>query len=395
LAIEMLINFKVIKKIINLLFIMSYFIYRARYPLPDFELNQLMLFCEIFFILFFYSVSFKDFILKDVFVYLFILILIILHILYIYLLIYENDKIISMIVSSFRLYTYFFVIYIFAKYFFSPKVFIQYLLIFSSIVSIVANITIYLKVNFLVDYAYGYARPIALFSEPSSFAPIVSFLLLYGLYKKKLYIILLSLITLINVNSGLTTAIAMISFLIYYFHKLSFKYLILFLSILIIVVYILLNYSDISHYHSIERIIYMLESFDIEQGHLGQARIATLYNIYIFLVDSNNILFGTGLNSAKSIHYLNDSYNEFSFLHIVFHSFGILGVSCYFLLVTYVYKKLLNNKNNQLLFILYVPFLLSAISNSAEGSLLYQFHLVIIFYVFFNKNHTRNQKCSS
>jgi hypothetical protein len=366
-------------KLINFLYIFTYFFYVSRDPFPRVLFFEFTLIIEIISITIFILLYFKIYIIREVLIYLCLFFLLITHFLIIELSIIESPNFFQNLINIFRLSAYIFYAYIFAKYIFCKKYFFKYFLFASTLCLILLLLFSLPGLNYLGMYGYGYYRPALFLSEPSAFAPIISFLLVYSAYKKNIILLILSITSLFVINSGLVVAVSFITLLIYLLQKVNIKYSIFF-SVIAVLFFSMIasNYS----FHSLDRIVTMFTDFDLNEGQYGQARIATFFNVINFLTEVNALYFGTGFNSAKILHTGTYLYNEFSFTHIILHSFGLLGIGIYFSVLVYTYKKIVKYYfNDSVLFIFFVATSVSALTNSAEGSIMYKLHLIVIFYV--------------
>ena len=269
--------------IANLLFVSTYFVFRLRSPFPVVQLNSFMIPLEMIYILLVFILFFKKHVTKEILFFILIFIIIISHYLVLQIFELQSLHITISLLKMLRLYSYFFITYIFAKYLLDFEKLIYYFLFYSIITLFFVCIIYFFQLNFLIDYVYGYLRPIVLLSEPSAFAPIVSFLLVYGFSRKNFFFILLALVSIICINSGMVLATSVSVMLLYIILEIKRKWFLIFtitIIIIIIILFLLLNNVFFS-FQSFIRIIKMFESFDIASGSLGQSRLNTLYNIFL------------------------------------------------------------------------------------------------------------------
>jgi hypothetical protein len=369
---------------INIFVILTYFVYRFRYPLPNYEINQPMLYIELTIVFIYMLLFYLKALLKDV-----ILVILILSILFIHLMsveiVYPSSYFTNSAISLFRMFVYTFTIYIFSKYILDVKYFVDKFLSISLIVLMFTLVNHFIDLGFFYSHGYGFPRPAFMLSEPSSFAPLVSIVFVYGIAKRRFDYVLLSLSSMWVINSGLTIFVPFLALAIYTIHKNDHK---LWFSSLITGL-IIAYFIDLADIHSIERLYYFKDNFSLENGQMGTARLTTFYNVAIDRLDSGTLWIGSGFNTGKIMYENMDMYGEFGLLHMLFTSFGILGLSLYLILSVMALIRVRALHGFNLIYIFYISLLLSAFINSAQGAILWKFHLIIIFFIFVNKKNSK------
>ncbi len=367
--------------ITNILYILVYFIYRSRAPFPAYELYNITLMFEISSILICFTIFYNTTIVKNILGYIFLYLILLLHFLAVNV---SSSIVLPLNVSLIfilRQSVYFYLTYIFAKYIYRSDKFIKYFTSLS-ITSLIILLSLYLlDIEILGGYAYGIFRPILLLSEPSAWAPIVAYIMTYGVYKKKYYLSVLALFSIFYINSGTTIVVSMAVFSIYYVNKFRGKWMIPLFVLLIILIPLILN-SSIMNLHAVTRIDAAINTFSIEDNVMGQSRLVTLSNIALYLHKTGTLAFGTGFNTARIIHPGTDDYDEFSTLHLILHSFGLSGIVIYIIVILSSFILLMKNYMFKEMHILYLAFVFASITNSAEGAILFKFHFMIIFLLF-------------
>lgn len=369
--------------ITNILYILVYFIYRSRAPFPAYELYNITLMLEIISILICFTIYYNTTIVKNILGYLFLYLVLLLHFLAVNI---SSSIVLPLNVSLIfilRQSVYFYLTFIFAKYIYRSDKFIKYFTSLS-ITSLIILLSLYLlDIEVLGGYAYGVFRPILFLSEPSAWAPIVAYIMTYGLYKKKYYLSALALFSIFYINSGTTIIVSMAVLSIYYVNIFRGKWMIPLFVLLIILIPLILN-SSIMNLHAITRIDAAISTFSIEDHVMGQSRIVTLSNIASYLNRTGTLAFGTGFNTSRIIHPATDDYDEFSTLHLVLHSFGLSGIVIYMFVILFAFILLMKKYVFKEIHILYLAFVFASITNSAEGAILFKFHFMIIVLLFLN-----------
>jgi len=373
--------------ICHIIYVSTYFIYKSRYPFFEFPLYIITTYTEIVFILIFLFYKKKLFN-EDLFIFILIFILLIFHLFIIELYFFNSPDLLASIMKLFRLYFYFYFTYLFAKYILNVDLLLKYIMSFTIIFLIITVFLSAISSSWFMESGYGFYRPAAILSEPSAFAPIVSLALGYSLIKKNYFILILVLLSIFYINSGLVTLTSFVIAVTLLFRKFTrMKFLFTFFIVIGVSVLFVYYFEQIMlNFHSVAKIINVVLLFDIDSGELGQARILTFYNSLLWLSENNLLYIGTGFNSPLVVYGDNTEYAVFSFVHMLTQSFGLIALIIYLIVIFYVGYSIVRNYSIDILFIAYISFTLSAMLNSAEGGILWKFHLLIVFYVLFNKD---------
>jgi hypothetical protein len=372
---------------INIIVLISYFIYRFRYPLPNFEINQFVIILEIFAIFYYFLVYLKVALIKEAVVYFLILLLLSLHLLIVETL-YPSSILTAKFISMARLSMYLYVAYLFSKYVVNIDFFINKFIALSALLLIFTLVIHITGFDFFLTQGYEFPRQAFTLSEPSAYAPIVSVVLLYGILRLKYLYIFLALSSMLVINSGLSIVAPLLAAIILILSKGGWKIFGTAL-ILLLILFFGLNYVELN---SIDRIFSLARSFSFEDGSMGTARLTTFYNTFIDRYESSTLWIGTGFNTGKINYDGYEMYSEFSFLHFVFLSFGLLGLILYLVLVFFTLIRIVSISGIGTLYIFYLSWLFPALFNSAQGMLLWKFHLIIIFYIFLNKKYKQERQ---
>lgn len=372
--------------IVNFIYISSYFFYSIKDSLLVFNFYRVLLPLEILIIFFIFIFLYMKKIVKEVLFFVFTTNFILIHLLFLEFSL-EMSLLSESFIKSFRLFLYLFVTYIFGKYLFDERKFIKILLNLSLIFLWVALFIKLLGLNYLVDTGYLILRPVIFLSEPSAFAPLVAFLIGYSIFYKNLFLFLFSIFSIYIINSGIVICSSLFMLIFILLYK---NYKILLFSLIILFISILVFYDLLLEFHSFQRIILIFQTFDWEIGEIGQIRLQTLYNTFIFFKEKGLLFSGMGFNTFLVYFDNKDDFliRPFSFLHIILQSFGLIGISIYFILIILSLVILINKKEINL-YIIFIAFLFSALFNSAEGAIMYKFHIlimVIIFHRYFKLN---------
>lgn len=376
---KLVINNNIIIFISNLIFISSYFLYSIRAPFPIYGLYNIFLPLEIFIIILSFLFCYKKYIIKETLIFLFLSNFVLIHLLFLEFT-FDSSDIYFAFIKAFRLTVYLFVTYLFSKYFFDENKFLKILIKYSMIYLLLALVIKVSGINFLADTGYSFIRPVVFLSEPSAFAPIVSFLIAYSIFNRKLYILVLGLVSLYTINSGMVIA----SFLFTIFFILLFKNIKLLLFLLFFGTMITgLFYNILFEFHSFKRIMLIFQNFDLSSGETGQIRLQTLYNSFIYLSENNLLFSGMGLNTFLVYFDNKEDFllRPFSFIHIIIQSFGLLGLISYLFMILCSLIILIIKKEHNL-YIIFIAFLFPALFNSAEGTIMYKFHIMVMFIIF-------------
>lgn len=300
------------------------------------------------------------------------------------------------IVKAARLYGYVFIVFIFSLRYFQWTIFKKYFLFFTYTSILFAICSKLFFPEYFSDVGYVFSRPRAFFSEPSAFAPILTFGIYYALRIKSFFLALSSFLCLYFVASGtayfvvILVGIALtLKFLICGWgrKRTILKGLMAFLLLLTCtfsIIFSSLIDQGLSGSFNYDRSKIAIKS--VTQKGVGSSRLVSLFNYYEVLNRDGNLLFGEGLNSATTYFGENSKLyqnREFSILHSFFFSFGFLGVLLLVLLLGIVLLALMRSPLSDI-YLFYCCFLFSSLINSSGGHTLYKFIYLFIFLVFFS-----------
>lgn len=241
----------------------------------------------------------------------------------------------------------------------------------------------------LVDLSYGSARAQAFFTEPSATAPAVAAIVMIAWKRCDLLGIALALVFGATASSPTVVLVSLLSVIGVYLLRRGPKMLMagLLVTAAPIVVFIMsggLQWVQASPYFGItaKRLASGLESV-ITLAQAGyNPRFRGALNVFEHLRENNLLWTGYGLNSVNP--YFNNLYagtgeatQSYSFLILIFFSYGIIGVTSV-LILSYKSAVKMYRANSDLVYI-FVPFFLTSMVNSAGGFVTYKLFLVGLF----------------
>ena len=365
------------KKIATILFLLPVFFYRLRYPFPNFLLGEYMVILEIIGLTLMSVKSFKMLDVNDKLVLIFINILLVIHtIIALYVVDYEVRF--DYIFKTIRYVYYVSLTYVFAKLFFDRNIFIKIFINFT-VIALIPFVFFVINDNLFSFQDYYVNRFSGIFSEPSALAPFLTFLIIISLKKKYFYVLLLCFI-LLKTDSG-TSYIVLLMTLMLMLLKLNkkyfFKLLIIAPIIVIISFYYLsssINFSLPTSFKKIETVLYF-SNFD--NGEFGQARIQTLYNSFMLMINEDAFVFGYGTNTWETITNKEKEFRIFNLIHFIVISFGIFSLYLFYYIFKNVLKRFRILSFEEVCFML--SFLFASLFNSAQGVILWKLFFLFLF----------------
>lgn len=365
-------------------------VYRARYPLPDLAIYNLTLPLEILTILSIFIIGLfpkygNTYIdpKKALFVFfmLFVFLMLLEHSLGMAV-VYADGNVKGQLVNLVRMFLYLFVTVVFAKFYFDFKIFQKVLFGFSLWIVMVSVVIHIFFPAWFSDVGYGIPRPMLLLSEPSAFAPIVTFLFFTSLIKKHVIGMACSILLIYFLASGTVLVVfAITGFLFLVFCKRAMFIMLIVVSIPLALFNADKINSTIEESHLLSRISGALMNTDVVEGEGGTARLITFFNLYSELKKDNRVYLGRGFNSAKVFFGNKWEFREFGLLHFYLFSFGIVGLFIMLFIVFSAFIKVYRSRNVEFL-VMFIPFVLSSLINSAQGTVLHKFAYLFVFVAF-------------
>ena len=300
-------------------------------------------------------------------------------------------------VSATRLYVYISVIAIYSLFLYEEEAVVRWfyrLGVGSMVVGLTALVAHYLAGNrLLIDISYGSARPQALFTEPSAWAPVIGAVGIISWKRESYLIFALTIVMVVLSNSPTVILVTMLSFIgVFLLERGGVKTVLLGFGSVVIagVLFVALGGLDWLVNagvggKTVERLALGLKfAFTLaEEGY--NPRVSGAIDVVTNLSKHDLLWTGYGLNSSTVYFQAITPAGEpharaYSILLTALFSFGIVGA----VLVTYWGAKVasrLKKINSPYLYI-YVPFLLVSMINSAQGFVTYKFVILgLIVYL--------------
>ncbi len=385
---------------LSIVYVLPYFLYRTSSPLPAFGLHAVMLPIELFVIYIVFTLeSFNELSspesgcrrVKYLLGLVTILLVLFVHSIGMYIS-YEDGNADSQMLNLVRLSVYLFATAIFAKFYFDFRVFQQVLFGFSLWFSLGTLGSYYLNPTWFVDVGYGTPRPRFLFSEPSALAPIVTFLFFMSLLKKHLLGGLTALLLIFHLASGVVSLV-FLSTLVAVLLTIK-KRLLIFLGVPLLIIGIAYMLPMMEESYLYTRLSNAVINTDIEEMTGGTARLITLFNLGGELLQDDRLFFGRGFNTAKAFYGNQWEFREFGLVHFYLFSFGFVGLLGMLGIVLFVIHRIYKQKNTEFL-IMFLPFVMASLLNSAQGSVLHKFAYLFVLVVFLKPNELKRSDLSS
>jgi len=354
---------------------LPYFLFRFRYPLASFEFSPWSPIIEILLYSFLGFLFFKKQVLANFkIIYFFYFIYIVLNI-HLFLL---GDWDLYNAISLLRLYVYLFCLpFCFVLIFFDKISFLNTFIICSECSLLLILLSYLINPSYFSIYDYETFRPCLLFSEPSSLGPIVGALCsLYFL--KDQYAKLLCLFIIAYWATSIITFIALTISIIYIAwikaKQVQTKTAVTIFS-LGLISFLLMSPTYPST--RLRNEILNAKSFSFD---LSKINKETRFGSIIYSLKMNksfiNALLGNGFNTIKKQEQTKE-VRCLSLSQMMLSSFGILGLGIFFCIGLYVFY--LNHKNQDfVLNAIYLNFFLCSMINSAEGSFLWKYPIMLM-----------------
>lgn len=377
--------------LVSTVYILSYVLYKTRYPLPEFPLYSLMLPLEIGVV---FGLFFLGWVTRDIRSSLFhqkAFLLLCLVIIFAALLlhsigmhvIYTDGSATNQIINVTRMFVYLTVTFLLVAFYFDLKIFET--LLFRIMLTTVVSATFLFAINssWFSESGYGFPRPNALLSEPSAFAPVVVYVFFASLLKKS-WLGVIASITLINMLSSGTVvvvfALTAVALLVTYSKRTGVLLGAVFAGL------VLINIGKVNaiieESYLLVRVSNAIIETNLEKGDGGTARVSTLINLYGELAKDDRVFAGRGFNSAKAFFGKQAEYREFGLIHLFLFSFGLIGVSALLAFVTIAWFRIYKTKNLEFM-TMYMPFVIASLINSAQGTVLHKFAYLFVLIALF------------
>ena len=370
---------------------MPVFLYRLRFPFPNFLLGEYTVIIEIIIATFMslrYISSLKK---NEKLILLFVNIILALHTI-IALIVIDYDIQFQYIFKTIRYVYYVSLTYLYARLFFDQKIFFKIFINFT-ILSLLPFIMFVLNDNFFSLKDYHANRFAGLFSEPSALSPFLTVLIILSIFKKKYFYILPLGYMFFKTDSGTSFIVLILTLMLilFKFNKKTFFKLSITFTVLGLISYSYISTNiDLSLLTSFQKIETVLYKSNFDNGEFGQARIQTLYNSFMIMFKDNAFVLGYGTNTWEAITNKEKEFRIFNFIHFIFISFGVFAFVLAYFIIRNVIEKFRKLSFEGVCVML--AFLFASLLNSAQGVIIWKIFFLYLFIPL--KNYTSNSKLS-
>ena len=296
-----------------------------------------------------------------------------------------NSMSLEIILKSLRFITYMVVTYIYALHFYD-RVLFEHIFTRLFIISLLPFLVYLINDSYFSIHEYSAKRFSGIYGEPSALGPFLSLFIIKSFIERNILFLLGLLIVWFNTDSGSAYVILFSTLLVLLFNyikkvkNLPWVLLILTLSVLS---WNSLGLTDVSAF---KKLTGLFTGTDLAAGVAGQSRLQTFLNSLLIMANDGAFWTGYGINVWEALTDGRQDLRVFSFTHFLFTSYGIWALVIIILIVIKTRQMLcyLNRFES----LMCVSFLVSALINSAEGSLIWKLGLI---YVLMSNKRLRNE----
>ena len=279
---------------------------------------------------------------------------------------------------------FFFILFLF----FDERLMIDLFTGFAKITIVISflSIALYHTVGslWLLDFVRSSARPQAFLSEPSSYAPIIPAMLLITWQRRQIVWMIATITCFVLAQSPtviIVTILTGITLLVFFsrFDPIKLGLALVTAMVFFGTAFVLVDPDPSPLLHSGNGVLVMLGravagvQFVFSGGTTGtNVRVADAADVLNMLRNNHLLLTGYGLNSSSAyFNALGILVKDASLPLYILFSYGVLGLVLLLVLAGWSFFWI--RRIGSTYYVIYVPFLISSLLNSAEGFALYQF----------------------